>query len=68
MIIFTDTKKIFCYLLNPKCGSFTFFNIILPQIMKKYKIIYTAENEYTKGFDDYSYYHCNLKAGVIFLQ
>ena len=44
MLIFTDNVNIFCYLFNPKCATFTFNNVIIPQINAKYKVLYHAKN------------------------
>ena len=70
MLIFTDNKNIFCYLFNPKCGTFTFTNVILPQIRNKYRILYYAENSLEEGYtyNSFQYYHCNLEAAINFME
>ena len=70
MLIFTDNKNIFCYLFNPKCGTYTFTNVILPQIRNKYRILYYAENSLEEGYtyNSFQYYHCNLEAAINYME
>jgi hypothetical protein len=69
MIIFTDNKNIFCYLFNPKCGCYTFNDVILPQI-KKYNVLYHATKPLHHGcsYNSFEYYHCNLEAAINYMQ
>jgi hypothetical protein len=70
MLIFTDNIKIFCYLFNPKCGTFTFSNIIIPQIKDKYRIIYQANKSLEEGYtyNSFQYYHCNLEGAINYMK
>jgi hypothetical protein len=70
MLIFTDNVNIFCYLFNPKCGTFTFNNVIIPQIKAKYKVLYHAKNSLEEGYsyNSFQYYHCNLEGAVNYME
>ena len=70
MLIFTDNVNIFCYLFNPKCGTFTFTDVIIPQIIKKYKILYHAQNSLEEGYtyNSFEYYHCNLEGAINYME
>ena len=70
MLIFTNNINIFCYLFNPKCGTFTFNNIIIPQIKDKYRIIYQAKNSLEEGYtyNSFQYYHCNLEGAINYMK
>jgi hypothetical protein len=70
MLIFTNNINIFCYLFNPKCGTHTFDNIIIPQIKAKYKILYHAKNSLEQGYtyNSFQYYHCNLEGAINYME
>jgi hypothetical protein len=70
MIIFEANNIIFCMLDNPKCGSSLLRQVIYPQIIKKYKIIFNNGNltVHKSGYDNFRYTHCNLKGCINFLQ
>jgi hypothetical protein len=70
MLIFTNNVNIFCYLFNPKCGTFTFNNVIIPQIKDKYKILYQAKKSLEEGYtyNSFEYYHCNLEGAVNYME
>ena len=68
--IFEANNIIFCMLDNPKCGSSLLRQVIYPQIIKKYKIIFNNGNLniLKSGYDNFRYIHCNLKGCINFLQ
>jgi hypothetical protein len=70
MLIFTDNKNIFCYLFNPKCGTYTFTHVIIPQIKSKYTVLYHAQKSLAEGYNynSFEYYHCNLEAAINYMQ
>ena len=69
MLIFTDNVNTFCYLFNPKCATFTFHNVIYPQIVQKYKIIHWANKSLEEGYNynSFEYYHCNLEGAINYM-
>jgi hypothetical protein len=70
MLIFKNNINIFCYLFNPKCGTHTFDNVIIPQIKSKYKILYHAKNSLENGYsyNSFQYYHCNLEGAINYME
>ena len=56
-------------LFNPKCGTFTFNNVIIPQIKDKYKILYQAKKSLEQGYtyNSFEYYHCNLEGAINYM-
>ena len=70
MIIFQDNSFTFCILHNPKCGTSSIKEYIIPQIVKKYKIIFNDGNKtiHESGYDNINYNHCNIKGAITFLR
>jgi len=65
MIVLKNSNKYLCYLNNPCCYINNYFFKIVN--FKNFNILYKASKsieEVNFDYDDYNYYHCNLKGAI----
>jgi hypothetical protein len=75
MIVFTYDGRVFCYLVNPKCGTHT-FQYFLNNIMvtsELFKFFHAGSGQPLDSnniieYSNYNYYHCNLEGAINFFK
>jgi hypothetical protein len=75
MFVFKYKENIFCYLVNPKCGTHTFTNFyrsVLSQLDFFIELHVSSEQPVDCNnlieYSNYNYYHCNLEGAINFFK
>ena len=69
MIVYIYNGIHFCYLVNPKCGTHTFYNFYYLFLRKYIEQIHFGNSELNNlEYSNYNYYHCNLEGALKFFE